>query len=175
MDCPKTTMVLSVGCVAVWPFSGAACTAVTPAPKTNTASSSTNRDTAYPYFCSLRMFPPATSAPSLTHTSPEKPLPHCSEKISRPSSPEQAPSAGRFGALIPSLYPLTPASQFVLHSAYARANRLLPRRTVCRPARQRPRFRLRLQRKGTRPALFRHHDDRRKVHESDHQGQGSSV
>src|SRR6516162_2188512 len=171
MDCPKTTMVLSVGCVAVWPFSGAACTAVTPAPKTNTASSRINRDAAYPYSCSLRMFPPATSAPLFNTYIARKTTP----ALLGENMPEQGPSAGRFGALIPTLCPLIAGSQFLLHCASARANHPLPRRAVCRPARQRPRPRRRLQRKGTRAALFRHHDDPRKVHQSDHQGQGSSV
>src|SRR5690348_4986032 len=78
MDCPKTTMVLSVGWPAVWAFSGATFSAVTPAPTTKTASSKTNLDTVTPYFRSLRMFPPATSAPSLTHARPENHSPPCS-------------------------------------------------------------------------------------------------
>src|SRR6266702_325758 len=172
MDCPKTTMVLSVGWPAVWAFSGATFSAVTPAPTTKTASSKTNLDTVNPYSRSLRMFPPATSAPSLTHARPENHSPPCSparRKYFGPSSPEQARSAGRFGALFPSLYPpvpLSPAPRCVLHCGHARANYFL---------RQRLRSRRRLQPKETRPAFFRHPDDRRKVHQSDHPGQGSSV
>src|SRR2546429_5450848 len=81
MDCPKTTMVLSVGWPAVWAFSGATFSAVTPAPTTKTASSKTNLDTVNPYSRSLRMFPPATSAPSLTHARPENHSPPCSPRV----------------------------------------------------------------------------------------------
>src|SRR5437762_624683 len=59
-------MVLSAGCPGVCPFTEPTSTAAIPTKRTKIASTRKNA-----YLSRLRMFPPATSAPSLTHSPSE--------------------------------------------------------------------------------------------------------